>query len=87
LHLIGFIIIIYHDARSPERQIRYKYLIRTSQREQCYSIIKTNDLILYREIMGDFRKKISEHIDVPRGQIVESFFGQRDYTHTHTHTH
>jgi len=27
---------------------------RTSQRKECYSIIKTNDLILCKEIMGHF---------------------------------
>jgi len=31
VHLVGFIIRIYHDARSPERQRRYKFYFKVSR--------------------------------------------------------
>jgi hypothetical protein len=33
-------------------QIIYKYSVLTSQRTQCFSIIKINQLMLYSEIIG-----------------------------------
>ena len=44
MHLVGFIIRIYHDARSPERQISltsvvwYKYILRTRRFGGCFSV-------------------------------------------------
>jgi len=53
VHLVGFIIRIYHDARSPERQIRYTMLLswqyifpHTIDRAVCY-----NGLYIFQYIL------------------------------------
>ena len=50
VHLVGFIIRLYHDARSPERQI---LLLRVSVRtapssgKASYQWLKTNCILVY----------------------------------------
>jgi len=53
MHLVGFIVRIYHDARSPERQIKYVTFSSTSARtlqSAVYSAVAfyTRDTFLKR---------------------------------------
>jgi len=68
VHLIGFIIRICHDARSSKSQlnrccplkfwklvftwITFKAPVRTAQKTHPVSVIKINQLVLYREIIA-----------------------------------
>jgi len=37
VHLVGFIIRIYHDARSPERQIKFHFIQCDSIEKNCHA--------------------------------------------------
>jgi len=52
VYLVGFIIRIYHDARSPERQIHPNstHKCHNSKQIKCVSHTKTNSLMLFIEI-------------------------------------
>jgi riboflavin transporter FmnP len=52
VHLVAFIIRIYHDARSSECQIIHGYLVPTSQRMKSMSILNTDLLVLFRKVLG-----------------------------------
>ena len=55
MHLVGFIIRIYHDARSPERQIHGKvyrvgglsFTVSTLKYVQIYTIVSYKGIIEY----------------------------------------
>jgi len=61
VHLVGFIIRIYHDARSPERQIRlqlyWKKLIRLCVMViHCPALIIWSTVLLYLPLAATFEK-------------------------------
>jgi hypothetical protein len=50
MHLVGFTILAYYDARSTKHKLkvvllRYKYSVPPSQRTHCVSIAKTKEYI------------------------------------------
>ena len=55
MHLVGFIIRIYHDARSPERQIRL--CVCPSSGNDCAS---TGHILMKLNIVGIFPKTVEE---------------------------
>jgi len=63
VHLFGFIVRIYHDARSPERQIRY-YLSRTPTNvatplQAQLDTIQTRNRMVCRYVVPNFSQIIA----------------------------
>jgi len=64
VHLVDFIIRIYHDARSPERQIQ--------QMHSCIFAGQTADTSnLRNQIMLGFGRRNPRHCAAVRGQITQ----------------
>jgi len=65
MHLVGFIIRIYHDARSPEREIRqditefYILWMCDVVLYPTFCILRSSILVTANEKMGEDRKKLS----------------------------
>jgi len=53
VHLIRFIIRIYHDARSHERQISFNYVAFVMQMQSVHSAVR-NDIVYYRNELQDY---------------------------------
>jgi len=51
VHLVGFIIRIFHDARSPERQILYSLLRKVERGVIIYSTLSQNAVCSYLGLM------------------------------------
>jgi hypothetical protein len=76
----------------------YKDSVYTSQRTECASVRKTNQLMLYRKIMAVYCKNRTEHMNTLCEQNAEFLMLNlvvcicmcvyvHTYIHTHTHTH
>jgi len=52
MHLVGFIIWIYQDARSPERQISFNYVAFVMQMQIVPSALR-NDVLYYLNELQD----------------------------------
>ena len=53
MHLVGFIIRIYHDGRSPERQISFNYVVFVMQMQSVHSAVR-NDILYHRNELQDY---------------------------------
>jgi hypothetical protein len=54
--------------------VMYKDTVRTAQKTHCVSVIKTSQLMLYREIMAVFSEIHTKHINTLCGQNVELLY-------------
>ena len=84
MRLVGFIIIIYHDARSPERQISQCGILASSHNsEHTSALVILKNYVFFHDIEFFYRssafvinvesKSWSRRIQVPRKVIVKMF--------------
>jgi len=73
VHLVGFIIRIYHAERSPEREIQPNstHKCHTSKQTKCVSHTKINSLTLFIEVRKNYLLSASQDIHTLRGHNGE----------------